>query len=142
MNRIAAILLGIAALASYANAQSPAAPTPDSPSCLKAMQVIGHNGEYLLSDWNLANETGHDLDATLAMAQAASMYVDIARKVVANEQALCDRVNTKMDRTYPARLDEHDQMSTGRLMMVMGQLRIVASTKARLEAEASKDISH
>lgn len=123
---------------------SPAAhaQTQDSPSCLAAIQVIGHSGEKLLADWNLVGELGHPMDATLAIATGAGLYLQIASKVVANDQAQCDRVNKKLERTYPARLDEHDHMSAERLMSVLAQLRIVASTKAQLQAESSRDISH
>lgn len=120
----------------------PVAGLPDKTgesTCLEAIQIVGHDGESLMREWDLFG--GTDLDASLALVKSADLYVGAADKILKNDRAFCEHVNRDLVRDYPARLDEHDHMSTGRLGQVLRMLKITAASKPMLEAEAAKDVS-
>jgi hypothetical protein len=130
-------------LASQGQTAAPAAKAdPDNPTCLAAMQVIGHDGEAVV-------EMGgpvHDLDdvqAALGQANMAeSLLKATTRITTTGDVAYCQKIIAKIPRMYPAYRDEHDHMSTGRIITVLNMLRIEAADKKRLEDALSRDISH
>jgi hypothetical protein len=129
-----------------ASQTQPAAPATkaDNPICLEAMQVIGHNAEALFA---MSNDLGavrsmDDIQAALQIATVADSLLSTAKTVTGNDLAYCQTVIKTIPRIYPEYRDKQDHMSTGRIMLDLSALRVTASTKAQLESDASRDISH
>jgi hypothetical protein len=125
---------------------APAPSTAPAPSCMAAMQVIGHNAEAVNAmPKHSGSEDGmEDLHYMLDVVKTADSLAVAARNVATNmhDGSYCQRVVDTIPRLYPAWRDKQDYMSTDRLVTIMTVMRLMASQKAQLEAEASRDISH
>ncbi len=119
-------------------------PTPpkDSPECLTAMQVIGHDGEAVIGMGGpVENRDG--LENALNVSKMAELLIKATTRITTTgDVAYCQKIIDKTPRMYPSYLDQHDHMSTGRIIGDITQLRILAAEKAQLETEANRDISH
>jgi hypothetical protein len=117
-----------------------------APSCMAAMQVIGHNAEAVNAmPRHSGSEDGmEDLHYMLDVVKIADSLATSARNVATNmhDGPYCQKVINTIPRLYPAWHDKQDHMSADRLVTIMTVMRIMASQKAQLEAEASRDISH
>lgn len=140
MNRRTFASLAVLLISPSAHAQV----TPDSPSCLAAMQVIGHNGEAVLQEGDAYGPIRNldDVQCALQEADMSESFLKIAKRVAAGDGPYCKQILAKLPRLYPAYRDDHDHMSTERIITVIGMLRIQAAGKAQLEAALSRDISH
>jgi hypothetical protein len=106
------------------------------------MQVIGHDGEAV-AEMGGPIENRDELEAALDQAKMAESLIKATTRITTTgDVAYCQKILAKIPRLYPAYRDQHDHMSTGRIITVLNMLRIEVANKPRLEAEASRDISH
>jgi hypothetical protein len=144
MKRLSALVLLL--IAAPVLAQQPGQVRAPAPSCMAAMQVIGHNAEAVnaMPRHSDSEDAMEDLHYMLDVVRIADSLAVSARNVATNmyDGAYCQRVIDTAPRLYPAWRDKQDHMSTDRLVTIMTAMRIMASQKAQLEAQASRDISH
>jgi hypothetical protein len=144
MKRLSALVLLLIAAPVFAQqagqVQAPA------PSCMAAIQVIGHNMEAVQSmPRYVDSEDGMDqVHYWLHLDTMASNLLDAMNGITHNstDGAHCQKVINTAPRLYPAWRDKQDRMSTDRLVTIITVIRLMASEKAQMEIAASRDISH
>lgn len=138
---LSALLISASA---YAQTPTPAQREHAAAVCVAAMQVIGHDGEAVIEQWNIPDDSSPEaLDADINLAEIAGILVKTATRIATDrDEAYCQKIVDKLDRLYSPSRDKSDHMSPTRIGTVIGMLRITAASKAQLEAMANRNISH